>query len=475
VAIKHGVNIPVRAAGMAELKRLKSALQGYLIQPKDKEYEVARRVWNGMIDRRPCLIIRCAVEADVVQAIRFAREHNMLAAVRGGGHNVAGFGTCDGGVVIDLSLMKGIEINTAAHTATAQPGLTWGEFDRATQAEGLATTGGLVSTTGIAGFTLGGGVGWLMRKYGLTIDNLLSADLVTADGRLMSASASVNPELFWGLRGGGGNFGIVTSFRFRLHTVGPMIYGGALFYPLNQADDLLHFYRDWAPELPDEITTLAIFLTAPPESFMPRELQGTPMLAIALCNVGTVEQGKSLLQPLREFETPALEMVGELPYTLLQSNQDTGVPWGVQSYWKTEYLADLSDQSIRALIDQFSRVPSLLTNIHIHHLEGAVGRVGENATAFAHRDTRYILNFVGLWQKPAETERNIAWVRGAWQAIRPFSSGAVYINFLGDEGDEHVWAAYGAEKYERLVELKKRYDPDNFFHLNQNIRPQRRE
>lgn len=470
---KHTVNIPVRATGVAELKRLKSALQGYLISPKDNEYEAARKVWNGMIDRHPSLIIRCAVEADVVQAIRFVREHNMLAAIRGGGHNVAGFGTCDGGVVIDLSLMKGVEINTAARTATAQPGLTWGEFDQATQAEGLATTGGLVSTTGIAGFTLGGGVGWLMRKYGLTIDNLLSTDLVTADGRLMSASASVNPELFWGLRGGGGNFGIVTSFRYRLHAVGPMVYGGALFYPLSQADDLLHFYRDWAPELPDEITSMAILLTAPPEPFMPPELQGTPMLAIGLCHVGTFEQGKSLLQPLREFETPAVDKVGELPYTLLQSNQDAGAPWGVQSYWKTEYLADLSDQSIHALIEQFLGVPSPLTNIHIHHLEGAVGRIGENATAFAHRDARYILNFVGLWQEPVEAERNIAWVREARQAIRPYASGAVYINFLGDEGDEGVRAAYGAEKYERLVELKKRYDPANLFHLNQNIRPQR--
>jgi FAD/FMN-containing dehydrogenase len=473
VAIKHDVNIPIRAVGISELKRLKSALHGYLVQPKDKEYEEARKVWNGMIDRHPSFIIRCTDESDVVQSIRFVREHNMLAAVRGGGHNVAGFGTCDGGVVIDLSMMKGIEINAASHTATAQPGLTWGEFDKATQASGLATTGGLVSTTGIGGFTLGGGVGWLMRKYGLTIDNLLSADLVTADGRLMSASASVNPELFWGLRGGGGNFGIVTSFRYRLHVLGPLVYGGVLFYPLSQADDVLHFYRDWAPELPDEITTMAIFMTAPPEPFIPAGLQGTPMLAITLCHVGTIEQGKSLLQPLREFETPAVEMLGEMPYTMWQSNQDASAPWGIQSYWKTEFMADLSDQAIYTLVDHFSRVPSPLTNIHIHHLEGAVGRINENATAFAHRDARYIINYVGLWQEPAETDRNITWVRGAWQAIRPYSTGAVYVNFLGDEGDEPVRAAYGAEKYERLVELKKKYDPTNVFHLNQNIRPQR--
>jgi FAD/FMN-containing dehydrogenase len=312
-----------------------------------------------------------------------------------------------------------------------------------------------------------------MRRYGLTIDNLLSADLVTADGRLMSASASVNPELFWGLRGGGGNFGIVTSFRYRLHAVGPTVYGGALFYPLNKADDVLHFYRDWAPELPDDITSMAILMTAPPQPFIPVGLQGKPMLAIAFCQTGPVEQGKSLLQPLREFETPAVEMVGEMPYTMWQSNQDATAPWGVHSYWKTEYLADLSDQSIHTLIEHFSRVPSPLTAIHIHHLEGAVSRIGENATAFAHRDACYILNYVGLWQEPADSDRNIAWVRGAWQAIRPYSTGAVYINFLGDEGDERVRAAYGSEKYERLVELKKKYDPSNLFHLNQNIRPQR--
>jgi FAD/FMN-containing dehydrogenase len=473
VAIKNEVNIPVKAAGVSEIKRLKSALHGYLIQPKDKEYDTARKVWNGMIDRHPSFIIRCADEADVVQSVRFVREHNLLVAVRGGGHNVAGFGTCDGGVVIDLSMMKGIELNPTSRTATAQPGLTWGEFDQATQAAGLATTGGLISTTGIAGFTLGGGIGWLMRKYGLTIDNLLSADLVTADGRLMSASASVNPELFWGLRGGGGNFGIVTSFRYRLHAVGPAVYGGTLFYPLSQADDVLHFYRDWAPELPDEVTSMAILITAPPAPFIPGELQGKPVLVVGLCYLGTVDQGKRLLQPLREFEAPAADLVSELPYTVWQSSQDAGVPSGIQAYWKTEYLTDLSDQAIHALIEQFSHVPSPFTGIHIHHLEGVVGRIGENATAFSHRDTRYVLNIVGLWKEPADTDRNTAWVRGAWQAIRPYSTGAVYINFLGDEGDERVRAAYGVEKYERLVELKKKYDPTNLFHLNQNIRPVR--
>ena len=253
----------------------------------------------------------------------------------------------------------------------------------------------------------------------------------------------------------------------------PTVYSGALFYPLKKADDVLHFYRDWAPELPDDITTMAIFMTAPPEPFIPADLQGKPLLVIALCHTGTVEQGKRLLQPLREFETPTVEMIGEMPYTLWQSNQDDSAPWGIQSYWKTEYLADLSDQAIHALVEQFSRVPSPRTAIHIHHLEGAVGRIGENATAFAHRDARYILNFVGLWQDTFVADRNIAWVRSAWQAIRPYSTGVANINFLGDEGDERVRAAYGAEKYARLVELKKKYDPSNLFHLNQNIRPKR--
>jgi FAD/FMN-containing dehydrogenase len=472
VAIKHDVSIPIRAVGISELKRLKSALHGYLVQPKDKEYEEARKVWNGMIDRHPGFIIRCADESDVVQAVRFVREHNMLVAVRGGGHNVAGFGTCDGGVVIDLSMMKGIEVNATARTATAQPGLTWGEFDQATQASGLATTGGQISTTGVAGFTLGGGIGWLVRKYGLTIDNLLSADLVTADGRLMSASASVNPELFWGLRGGGGNFGIVTSFRYRLHQVGPNVYAGVLFYPLNKADDVLHFYRDWAPEQPDEITTLAMFMTAPPLPFVPEKFQGKPLLAIASCYTGTPEQGKELLRPLREFEPPAFDTMAEVPYLAWQSSVDATAPKGIRSYWKTEYLADLSDKAIHILIDQFTRVASPFSIAQIIHLEGAAGRIGENATAYSHRDGRYILHFIGFWKEPGETDRNTAWVRGAWQAIRPFSTGAVYVNFLGDEGDERVRAAYGADKYARLVELKKKYDPSNLFHLNQNIRPQ---
>ena len=446
-------------------------LRGDVILADDDSYDEARKVWNGLIDRRPALIAECADEADVVRAVNFARENGLLVAVRGGGHNVAGFSTCDDGIVIDLSGMKAITVDQASRTVRAQAGLTWGEFDKATQAHGLATTGGLVSETGIAGFTLGGGIGWLMRKHGLTIDNLLSVEIVTADGRRMLANAKDNPDLFWGVRGGGGNFGIVTEFTFRLHPVGPEVYGGAMFYPVAKARELLRFYGNWVRTLPDELTTLLAFLTAPPAPFMPQHLQGTPMVGIAMCYIGPPKDGDAVVKPLRDFATPAVDLVAPLPYTALQGMFDEGAPKGILSYWKTEYLKALDDRTIETLVTQVGRMGAPFAQVHIHHVEGAVARVKADATPFGHRDSAYVLNVLGMWMDPAETDRHVHWARDFSKAIQPFSTGSPYINFLGDEGEERIRAAYGEKKYTRLVQLKNKYDPKNLFRLNQNIKP----
>ena len=453
------------------IERLEKNLHGGLIRAQDKAYDDARRVWNGLIDKRPTLIAHCVDERDVIHAINFARDHHVLVAVRGGGHNVAGFGTCDDGMVIDLSGMKGVTVDPDARTARAQGGVTWGDFDKATQAHALATTGGFVTTTGIAGLTLGGGIGWLMRKHGLTVDNLLAVELVTADGRRVTANARENADLFWGVRGGGGNFGVVTDFTYRLHPVGPNVYAGAVFHPVAKARDLLRFYREWVRTQPDELTTLVAFLTAPPASFFPPHLQGASMVAVVLCYEGPAEQGEAVIKPLRDFAPPAVDLVGPMPYIALQGMFDEAVPKGILSYWKTEYLGALDDRAIDTLVEQAGRMGAPFSAVHIHHVEGAVSRVSEGATAFAHRDAPFILNIVGAWMNAAETDRHIAWAQEFSRAVQPYSTGSPYINFLGDEGEERVKAAYGAGKYARLVELKNKYDPKNLFRLNQNIRP----
>ncbi len=398
-------------------------LHGSLILNDDKRYDEARRVWNGLIDKCPASIVQCADQTDVVHAVNFARNNNLLVAVRGGGHNVAGFGTCDDCMVIDLSPMKRIEVHASEHTARAQAGLTWGEFDKSTQAHGLATTGGLVSTTGIAGFTLGGGIGWLMRKHGLTIDNLLEAELITADGRRVIASAKENPDLFWGVRGGGGNFGIVTTFTYRLHPVGPNVYGGAIFHQAANALQLLRFYREWVRTLPDEATTMVAFITAPPEPFIPQYMQGAPVIAIGVCLVGSRKQGEEMVKPLRDVAAPVTNLLGPLPYTNLQGMFDAGAPKGILSYWKTEYLRDLDDRTLEILLEQVGKMGAPFAQVHIHHLEGAVRRVSADATAFGHRDAPFVLNIVGLWTDPKETDRHIAWAREFSKAMQPVSTG----------------------------------------------------
>ena len=460
-------------AGSFDVDALRPRFRGALIVPDDDAYNGARTVWNGMIDRYPGLIARCAGVSDVMRALEFARRHDALISVRGGGHNVAGFGTCDGGIVIDLSSMKGGRVDPDVRTVRAEAGLTWGELDHETQAFGLATTGGLVSTTGIAGFTLGGGIGWLMRKHGLTIDNLAAADVVTADSRFIKATPEEHADLFWGLRGGGGNFGIVTSFEYRLHPVGPLVIGGAVFHPAERARDLLRFYTRWVQTLPDELTTMTAFIIAPPAPFIPPALQGTAMVAVAVCYTGAVAEGERAVTPLRDFAPPAVDLIGPMPYTALQRMFDESAPRGIHSYWKTHYLSDFSGDAIDALVEQTEgmRGLSAFTTLHIHHLSGAISRVDPESTAFGYREPRYAMNIVGMWTHSERSEPHITWVRKTHEAMQPFSTGNPYLNFLGDEGLDRVKAAYGHEKYERLARLKTAYDPTNLFRLNQNIKP----
>ncbi len=455
---QQGAAQPTLADGA--IQKFKAGLRGELIRPGDTSYDGARAVWNGMIDRRPALIARCAGVEDVQTAVLFARSNGLLTAVRGGGHNAAGFAVCDGGLVIDLSLMKEIRVGPAARTARAQAGATWGDFDRETQASGLATTGGAVSTTGIAGLTLGGGLGWLMRSYGLACDNLLSVDLVTAEGRVLSASTKENQELFWGERGGGGNFGIVTSFQYRLHSVGPVL-GGVLVHSLERARDALQFYREFAESAPQELTVFPALMTTP---------EGVPVIAFALCYNGPIAKGEQVLQPLRAFGPPMADEAGPMPYTALQSMLDAAFPPGLQVYWRSDFLKGLGDDTIDTVLTRFAARTSPLSLIIVEQFGGAVGQVGREETAFEHRDARYNLAIISRWTDPGESDTHIRWARETWEAMRPFASG-VYVNYLGEEGESRVKAAYGAAKYERLVSLKNTYDPSNFFRLNQNIRP----
>ena len=442
----------------------KTTLRGALLRPGDDGYEAARTLWNAMIDKRPALIVRCVGVADVIQAINFARTHDLLVAVRGGGHNVAGNAVCDGGLMIDLSPMKSVHVDPVRRTARAEPGVTWREFDHETQAFGLATTGGVIPTTGVAGLTLGGGIGWLMGSYGLSCDNLLSVDVVTADGRLLQASATENPDLFWGVRGGGGNFGVVTSFEYQLHAVGQVL-GGMVIHPVERARDVLKFYREFTRTAPDALTSIAVCLTSP---------EGAPVVALVVCYNGPLAEGEKVLQPLRAFGPPLADHIGPMAYTALQSMLEAGFPAGLQNYWKSNFLQDLSDDAIAVMVDGFAQMPAPTSALAIEHISGAVSRVGEDATAFTHRQASYNLLIVGIWPDLANNDTNIRWVRQTWDAMQPFSSGAVYVNYLGqaaDEGAERIKEAYGVTKYERLLALKKQYDPTNLFRLNQNINP----
>jgi FAD/FMN-containing dehydrogenase len=442
------------------IRALGSALRGGLLRSGDADYDAARRVWNGMIDRRPALIARCEGADDVATAVNFARDQGLLVAVRGGGHNAAGLAVCDDGLVIDLSPMTEVRVDPAARTARAGGGTTWGTFDRAAQEHGLATTGGLISTTGVGGLTLGGGLGWLMRSYGLSCDNLRAAEVVTADGRRLTASAEENADLFWGLRGGGGNFGVVTSFEYRLHPVDQLL-GGMLVYPAERGREVLRLYREVTRWAPDALTTFAVLMTSP---------DGVPVAAVLPAYNGPINDGEATIQPLRDLG-PVADQVGPMAYTQLQTMLDEGFPPGLQVYWRSDFLTGLSDETIDVVLDYFARITSPLSTVIFEHFGGAVARVGQDETAFAHRDAEYDVVIVGRWTDPSEAQRHLAWARGLSAALRPFARG-VYVNYLGvDDGADRVRAAYRPETYARLAALKTRYDPTNLFRLNQNIPP----
>ena len=435
-------------------------MHGQLLTPSEPEYDQARRVWNAMIDKRPAVIARCAGEADVVRSVQFAQDQDLRVAVRGGGHSVAGYSTCDGGLLIDLSTMKGLRVDPARRTALAQPGLRLGEFDRETQEFGLATPLGIVANTGIAGLTLGGGLGWLNGKYGLACDNLLSAHVVTASGRLLTASATEHADLFWGLRGGGGNFGIVTLFEYQLRPVGPII-GGMTVYSLSEAKQVLSRYGELCHECPDELSTAA-FLVLGPDS--------QPAVAIAVCYCGSPELGEKAVKPFRMLGSPVADLVKPMSYVEQQSSFDAGFPPQRLHYWKAGFLRTITLESIDILARYFAQMPSAMSGIGLQHLHGAASRVSPSDTAFPHRFEFWDVPILSQWAEPAESERNMSWARDAWAALQPFSEEGVYVNNLGVEGEERVRSAYGGN-YERLVALKSAYDPTNFFRLNHNIQP----
>jgi FAD binding domain/Berberine and berberine like len=443
------------------VEAFKASLRGALLRPGDVGYEDTRKIHNGMIDRRPALIACCAGVADVLTGVRFAREHDLLVSVRGGGHGMPGFAVCEGGLMLDLSGMKSVHVDPHHRTVRAEAGVTWGEFDHETQAFGLATTGGVVSSTGIAGLTLGGGHGFLMRRYGLACDNLLSVDVVTADGRWLGASDMEHAELFWGLRGGGGNFGVVTSFEYRLHPLETML-AGMVIYPIAQAKAFLRLYREVTSMAPDELGSLVALGTLP---------DGTQAAVLLVGYSGPIADGEKLLRPLREFGPPLADQVSPSPYMALQGISEHFNPRGYRNYLKTNYLRDLSDDAIDILVERYASVPAPFSHIVVEHMGGAVSQMDRQATAYNYRDAQYNFLIVGMWADPAQDAGGISWVRGLWQALQPFSSGNIYVNYESDVGVDRVQAAYGAAKYDRLVALKNTYDPTNFFRLNANIKP----
>jgi FAD/FMN-containing dehydrogenase len=456
--------------GEATLAELQANVRGPVVRPGDPDYDAVRAVWNGAHDRHPALIVRCLGTADVAGALGFARSEGLEVAVRGGGHSIPGFSTTDGGMVIDLSLMRGVHVEPAMFRAIAQPGATWGDFDAETQVYGMATTGGLVSSTGVAGFTLGGGVGWLMRKHGLACDNLTAADVVTADGTLVRASADDDAELLWALRGGGGNFGIVTSFEFDLHAVGPTVYGGPIFFPGDRARDVLHLFRDWTAQAPDELTALANLMTAPPVPFLPAEWHGRKIAAVLAVWSGPLEQGEEAMASLRALGAPIADLCGPIPYRAMQALIDGLWPKGMVAYMTSGFLGELSDATIDTLCARHLAMTNPQEEIHLHHMGGAVGRVGQDLSAFPDRGSPYLLNLTAGASARDGFDAHVAWARDTYAAVEPATSGRAYVNFLG-QGDDRARRAYTPETFARLQAVKRRLDPDNVFHLNQNIPP----
>ena len=448
---------------------LKPHFRGQLIQPGDAAYDQARAVYNGMIDKRPALIARCTDVADVIAAVNAARDSGMLLAVRGGAHNGAGLGTCDGGLVIDLSPMKGVFVDPKRNTIRVGGGCTWGDVDHATSPYGLATPSGFISTTGVGGLTLGGGIGYLSRAYGLTIDNLLGAEVVLADGRLVTASEDENADLFWALRGGGGNFGVVTAFEFKAHPVGT-VYGGPMLWPMDQARELMTWWRDFILTAPQDINGWFGFVTVPPGPPFPESVHLQKMCAVVWCYTGPLDQAEARFKPIREAMPPVVDFAGPIPWPVLQSLFDGLYPPGLQWYWKADFVGELSDKAIDLHIKYGHQLPSMHSTMHLYPINGAAHRAAPGDTAFSYRDANFASVIVGVDPDPANNDRIVQWAKDYWLALHPHSAGGGYINMMMDEGNDNVKAAY-RDNYARLAEIKRKYDPANLFRVNQNIRP----
>ena len=447
-------------------------LRGTIVTPDSPDYDTSRTIWNAMIDKRPGMIVRCAGTADVLHAVKFARAHDLLVAVKGAGHNIAGNAICNEGLVIDLSHMKSVRVDPIARKAWVEPGATLADFDHETQAFGLATPTGINSTTGISGLTLGGGFGWLTRNYGMTVDNLLSANVVTADGKYVTASASENPDLFWGIRGGGGNFGVVTGFEFQLHPVGPEIFAGLIVFPFDQARSLLTQYREYVKSLPDEANVWAVLRKAPPLPFLPESIHGKEVVVFACFYNGSATEGEKLIAPIRNFGTSVGEFVGPMPYTAWQKAFDPLLTPGARNYWKSHNFTSLSDGAIDTVLDSISHLPSPHGEIFIGLFGGAESRIPEQATAYTNRDARFIMNVHSRWETAQEDKTCIAWAREFFQKAAPYATGGVYVNFMTEEETERIQGgAYKSDVLTRLTEVKTKWDPTNFFRMNQNIKP----
>jgi FAD/FMN-containing dehydrogenase len=451
---------------------LRGKVRGTIALPGEDGYDAARTIWNAMVDRRPGLVVRCLGAADVSNAVKLARDEKLLVAVRGGGHNIAGNAVCDGGLLIDLSLMRSVRIDAASDTARVEPGATLADFDKEAQEFGLVTPLGINSTTGVAGLTLGGGFGWTTRKYGLTVDNLISADVVTADGKLVRASEKENPDLFWALRGGGGNFGVVTSFEFRLHPLGPEVLSGLVVHPLESARELLPQFRRIAREAPDELTIWVVMRKAPPLPFLPTEWHGKEVLVFAACYAGDMKDGEKALKALRALGKPIADVIAPHPFTAWQTAFDPLLTPGARNYWKSHDFADLPDAAVNVILNSVRELPSPECEVFIAHVGGAMARIPANATAWPNRDAHFIMNVHTRWQDKAQDQACIAWARHLFEATAPFAAGSVYVNFMPDDENDRVEKAYGTN-YRRLAEIKRRYDPGNLFRMNQNIRPAR--
>lgn len=452
------------------MEGLRSGLRGSILLPGDPGYDQARTVWNAMIDKRPGLIVRCAGAADVLRAIRFGRDHGLLIAIKGAGHNIAGSAVCDGGLMVDLSPMKSVHVDPWNRTARVEPGVTLGELDREAQAFGLATPLGINSTTGVAGLTVGGGFGWLSRSFGHSIDNLISADVVTAQGELVRASAAENADLFWGLRGGGGNLGVVTSFTFRLHPIGPDVLAGLVVYPFEQSADVLRRYRSFVAAAPDALTVWTVLRKAPPLPFLPTDVHGKEIVVFALLYVGDVEQGRRAIEPLRAFGTAVGEHIAPQPLTAWQSAFDPLLTPGARNYWKSHDFSELSDAALDLIVEYAGKLPTPECEIFIAHLDGAAGRVPSAAMAYPHRNARFVLNVHTRWRDVGQDNACIGWARRFFEATAPHATGGVYVNFMTADEQDRIRAAYGSN-YNRLASLKAKYDPSNLFQVNLNVRP----